>query len=194
MSIMVNLSKNKLNFKNFFGEEVKLFKPKIFKDNRGCFLELYNKNNFKDIKIKDDFVQDNISFSKKIGTIRGLHFQSPPYNQSKIIRVSRGKIQDIVVDLRKNSPTYGKYKSFIISDSKFEILYIPKHFAHGFCTLVNNTEVIYKVSKYYSVKNEKTILWNDKTLSIKWKIKNIKPIVSKKDSYGINFENFDSPF
>ena len=123
-----------------------------------------------------------------------MHFQSPPYNQSKIIRVSRGKIQDIVVDLRKNSPTYGKYKSFIISDSKFEILYIPKHFAHGFCTLVNNTEVIYKVSKYYSVKNEKTILWNDKTLSIKWKIKNIKPIVSKKDSYGINFENFDSPF
>ena len=183
-----------MEHKSLFDNEIKIIKSNLNKDSRGFFSEIYNKKTFVNLNIKDNFVQDNISFSNVKWTLRGLHFQEPPYGQSKFIRVVRGKILDVVVDLRKNSQTYGKFKVFEITDKNFDCIYIPKYFAHGYCTLVNNTEVNYKVSNYYSKKHEKTILWNDKKLSIPWNIENNKAIISTKDKNGILFKDFKSPY
>ncbi len=164
---------------SYFDNKVILIKNKIFSDNRGFFRETYNKKLFKSIGIKDTFVQDNHSLSKKKGTLRGMHFQTKPFEQSKILTVKKGKIFDVVLDIRKNSKYFGMHKSFILSDKNNYQIYVSKGFAHGFLTLEENTEIDYKVSNFYSPKHEKTIVWNDKDLNIKWNYS--KVIISKKD-------------
>ena len=167
---------------------------KIHNDNRGNFYEIWNKKTFSKFGINNNFVQDNFSFSKHKGTFRGLHFQKPPFSQAKLIRCSRGSIIDYAVDIRKNSKTYGKvYSIKLTSINKFQI-FIPIGFLHGFITLENNTEVNYKVSKFYNTKFEQTISYNDKILDLKFPKSIKKIILSKKDINGISFESLKSPY
>ncbi|MBI28656.1 MAG: dTDP-4-dehydrorhamnose 3,5-epimerase [Alphaproteobacteria bacterium MarineAlpha5_Bin11] len=180
--------------KYFFEKKVIHYQVKRFEDNRGFFSETFNKKTFKELGIKEDFVQDNFSFSLKKNTIRGLHFQKPPMEQSKIVFVVKGSILDVIVDLRKNSKTYGKYIHIVLSDKNFQQVYIPSGFAHGFCTIEDDTSVIYKTSNFYSPENEETILWSDKDLSIDWKIEGKEAILSNKDRSANTFNNFSSPF
>jgi len=177
--------------KNYFDNSVILFKTKKFIDSRGFFSENYNYKYFKKIGINQRFVQDNYSYTKHQGTIRGMHLQRQPRSQSKIIKVLSGKILDIIVDLRKNSKTYGKSKSFTLSNKNEFQLFVPEGFAHGFCTLEKNTEVMYKVSNYYSPKHELTIHWSDKLLNLNWKFNRKKIIVNQKDSIGITLQEFE---
>ncbi len=165
--------------------------PNIFEDERGYFFESYNKGVFKKIGIKDEFVQDNQSKSNK-GVLRGMHFQHPPYAQSKLIRVVKGKVLDIVVDLRKKSPTYGKNFSIIIDGIEKKMLYIPVGFAHGFLTLEDNTIFSYKCSNIYNKEADDTLFWNDKDLNISWDVEN--PTISEKDKKGKRFADFISKF
>ena len=178
----------------FFDNKVKLIHQKKFKDKRGFFSEIFNYRELKKIGIHDIFVQDNFSFSSNKGVIRGLHYQCPPKHQSKLVRVINGKILDVVVDIRKNSKTYGKHKSFIISRRNWRLLYISPGFAHGFCTLEDNTDIEYKVSNYYSKKNERTLKWDDPYLGINWRINKTNVIISPKDKKAINFIKLNSPF
>jgi dTDP-4-dehydrorhamnose 3,5-epimerase len=160
---------------------VLVFKLNKYKDQRGYFKEAYNQINFDKLcKKKTVFVQDNISVSKS-GVIRGLHYQSKPFEQGKLVTVLRGKIFDVAVDLRKNSKFYGKYFSIILSEKNNKQLWIPAGFAHGFMSLQDETIVKYNTSKRYSPKHERTLLWNDKKINIKWPDFKTKTI-SMKDS------------
>ncbi|MGP1515007.1 MAG: dTDP-4-dehydrorhamnose 3,5-epimerase [Bacteroidales bacterium] len=174
-----------------FIEGLKIIVPDIFQDNRGYFYEFYNEKKFFDLKLKMNFVQDNESMSQK-GVLRGLHFQIPPYDQGKLIRVVQGEVLDVAVDLRKNSSTYGKYYKLLMNSENKLIFYIPQGFAHGFLTLKENTIFSYKCTNIYNKESEGGIMWNDRTLNIDWDIKN--PIISEKDKHNINFLDFDSPF
>ena len=160
----------------------KIIKSNIFRDNRGFVRETFRNNLFK----KELFPFDVMSHSKK-NVLRGLHIQTK-YSQSKIITVTFGKIFDVAVDLRKNSKTFGKYVSIIISDKSNFSFYIPKGFAHGFLCLSNKCTINYKCSNYRNVASEKTITWSDKTLNINWPVK--KPILSKKDKNGLDLYTF----
>jgi len=171
-------------------KDLLILKPKVFKDPRGYFLESYNKEKLA-AYINDDFVQDNESCSQK-GVLRGLHFQNPPYTQAKLIRVIKGAILDVVVDIRKDSKTFRQhYKVTLNEDNKYQ-LYVPKGFAHGFICLEYDTIINYKCSEFYNPKSEVSLLWNDKTLNIDWLT--TAPILSKKDEIGLVFDNFKSPF
>ncbi len=162
--------------------DVLLIVPKRFPDARGFFTELYSAKDLEEAGIKDTFVQDNLSLSSRIGTIRGLHFQRPPHSQAKLIRVSRGRILDIAVDLRPSSVTYGRHVSTDLSAENGMQVYIPNGFAHGFCTLEPNTEVVYKVSSYYAPGAEGGILWSDPELNIDWPVDAGDAIISDKDA------------
>jgi len=151
--------------------------PKVFEDDRGWFLETYNEKVFKDQGITEKFIQDNQSFSVK-GVVRGLHFQRPPFAQGKLVRVITGKVLDVAVDLRKNSPTFGKYESFILDSKKCNMVYIPEGFAHGFAALEDSI-FAYKCTNLYNKESEGGINWADPSLNIDWGVKN--PIVSEKD-------------
>lgn len=157
-----------------------LLKPHIYNDERGCFLETYNHNELTKLLGKIDFVQDNQSFSKR-GVLRGLHFQSPPYSQSKLVSCVKGEILDIAVDLRKKSKTYMQYESTRLSEKNKNILFIPKGFAHGFVVISDSAIISYKVDNYYNSKAESGIIWNDPDLNIKWGIKHESLIISEKD-------------
>ncbi|MAZ80013.1 MAG: dTDP-4-dehydrorhamnose 3,5-epimerase [Gammaproteobacteria bacterium] len=175
-----------MKIKNIFSD-VLYIEPKNHNDERGFFRENFNFRDLKEKKILFNSVQDNFSSSKKKGTIRGLHFQTPPYEQSKIIYVISGEIFDVFVDLRKNSKNYGKYSSMILSeDSGF--LLIPRGFAHGFCTLKDNTKVMYKVDNYYNKESDSGIIWNDSFLNIDWPKLNTPFLISQKDK-NLNFFN-----
>jgi dTDP-4-dehydrorhamnose 3,5-epimerase len=163
----------------------------LFKDDRGFFYESYNKNNL-DKVINVFFVQDNESKSKK-GVVRGLHFQLPPFEQTKLVRCVSGKILDVVVDLRTNSKTYGKSFSIELSSENNKQIFIPVGFAHGFQVLSEEAIVNYKVDEYYNPDSDSGIIWNDKDLSIDWN-SDIKPILSKKDLKLDLFKNLKSPF
>ena len=141
--------------------EVKTLTPKKFEDGRGFLSEVYNRKTLAEAGIEINFVQDNHSFSEKKGTVRGLHFQTPPFAQDKLVRVVRGSVFDVAVDLRQNSATYGQYVSIVLSAETWNQLLIPIGFAHGFMTLEPDTEVLYKVSNYYSPEHDKGLLWND---------------------------------
>jgi len=167
-----------------------LISPKIFEDNRGYFFESYNNKKLAKF-IKTDFVQDNESLSQK-DVLRGLHFQIPPFAQAKLIRVIKGSILDVAVDLRKDSPTFGRHFKHILSGKNKQQLYIPEGFAHGFLCLEDNTILNYKCSNYYSPESENSILWNDEDLNIDWGIEN--PILADKDKLAKNFSTFDNPF
>ncbi len=157
-----------------------LIEPDIFKDERGFFFESYHKEIFSKNGIRVEFVQDNHSASAK-GVLRGLHYQTAPKTQSKLVRAVRGEVFDVVVDIRKGSNTYGKHVSHILSQDNQRMLFIPEGFAHGFLTLKNGTEFLYKVSDFYSPAHERGILWNDPALSIPWPKLDVEVIVSEKD-------------
>jgi dTDP-4-dehydrorhamnose 3,5-epimerase len=156
---------------------IELVIPKIFSDERGYFFESYNQNTYQQLGISVPFVQDNAAFSR-FGTIRGLHYQSSP-GQAKLISCEQGKIWDVAVDIRKGSPTYGKWMAFELDDQKRHQLFIPAGFAHGYCVLSETAFVRYKVSSFYDPKAECAIRWNDPNLNISWPIE--KPILSLKD-------------
>lgn len=178
-----------MNFTKTNIEGLIILKPKIIKDNRGYFLECYNKNDLKNIV----FVQDNESISKR-GVLRGLHFQKPPHAQSKLVRCVKGKVLDIAIDLRKNSKSYGEFESTILSDENNYQLFIPKGFAHGFIVLSEYAIFSYKVDNYYNPESESGIIWNDPNLKINWKTKEDKIIVSEKDKNLPNFKDIINPF
>ena len=174
-----------------FIEDLLIIEPQLFKDDRGFFYESYNKNNLDRI-IKIAFVQDNESKSKK-GVIRGLHFQKPPYAQTKLVRCISGSILDVAVDLRKNSKTYGKSFSVELSSKNNKQLLVPKGFAHGFQVISDEAIVNYKVDEYYNPDSDSGIIWNDKDLLIKWN-HDIEPVLSKKDLNLESFKNLKSSF
>lgn len=169
-----------------------IIKPKVFRDERGFFLEFYSEKVFAENGIDAKFVQDNHSLSVEKGVLRGLHFQLPPNAQAKLLRVTRGRILDVIVDIRKSSPTFGKWEKFEISGKNFEMVFVPHGFAHGFVTLEDNTEIIYKVDNFYAPESDSGIIWNDPTLNIDWPIKN--PTLSEKDAKLQNFKDFVTPF
>ena len=172
-----------------FIEDLLIIEPQLFKDERGFFHESYNKNNL-DIDIV--YVQDNESKSYK-GVIRGLHFQAPPFEQTKLVRCVSGNILDVAVDLRTNSKTYGKSFSIELSSENNKQLFVPKGFAHGFQVLSEIAIVSYKVDNYYNPDSDSGLIWNDKDLSIDWNL-DLKPILSKKDLKLISFKELKSPF
>ena len=172
-----------------FIEDLLIIEPQLFEDDRGFFYESYNKKTF-DKNIV--FVQDNESKSVK-GVIRGLHFQIPPFEQTKLVRCVSGNILDVVVDLRSNSKTYGIFFSIELSSENNKQLFIPKGFAHGFQVLSEEAIVNYKVDNFYNPKYESGIIWNDKDLSIDWNL-DIKPVLSVKDLKLISFKDLKSPF
>lgn len=159
--------------------EVKLVIPDVFGDNRGWFYESYSLEKFKALGIDTVFVQDNRSFSEKKGTLRGIHFQKSPAAQTKLLCCTRGEILDVAVDLRKGSPTYLEWVSARLSAENKHFLYIPKGFGHGFVTLTDNVEVLYKVDDYYSKENDRSIRFDDTSIGVDWGIDN--PILSQKD-------------
>lgn len=174
-----------------FIEGLLVLQPKVFEDARGYFYEPYNKKLMTSAGVINDFVQDNQSLSQK-GVVRGLHFQKPPFAQAKLVRVIQGAVWDVVVDIRKNSPTYGKHFGIELSAANKTIFYIPEGFAHGFATLEDNTLFFYKCSNYYNKESEDCILWNDKDLGIPWNIAN--PVLSEKDQKGKPFAGYNSIF
>lgn len=161
--------------------EVRVLTPKFHRDSRGFFAETYNRKAFEDAGISIEFVQDNHAFSALAGTVRGLHFQTPPFAQDKLVRVIRGSILDVAVDIRVGSPTYGKHVSAVISAEKGNQILVPAGFAHGLVTLEENTEVLYKVSNYYSPSHDKGLLWSDPALGIDWMIGQGSALLSEKD-------------
>lgn len=168
-----------------------IIEPQIFNDARGYFFESYNEEKMKGMGISARFVQDNQSLSQK-GTIRGLHFQSPPFEQGKLVRVVQGAVLDVVVDIRKNSATYGKQISVELSAQNQLMFWIPPGFAHGFETLLDDTLFLYKCTNTYNKASEGGLLWNDPELAIDWRTSS--PIVSDKDQVLSVFNKFISPF
>lgn len=159
---------------------VVIIEPAVFGDHRGFFMESYNKKKFEELGIDHEFVQDNHSLSVEAGVLRGLHYQLNPKAQTKLVRVAVGAIYDVAVDIRVGSPTFGQWVGVILSAANKRQLLVPKGFAHGFCTLVPNTEVLYKVDEFYSFDHDRGIAWNDPALGIDWPTTN--PILSEKDS------------
>ena len=168
-------------------QDVKLFEIESYDDQRGTFREVFNKEFQSFIGDEVTFFQDNESRSK-YGVLRGLHFQKAPHEQSKLIRVSHGEIQDVVVDIRPESDTYGQWESFMLSADDNSCLFIPRGFAHGFLVLSQNAVVNYKVDNYYDSKSDSGILYNDKTLNIEWKLSDQDIIISDKDKQLPGFE------
>lgn len=178
-------------FKKLDIPEVILVEAKAFSDDRGYFMESFKESVFIDNDIDTKFVQDNFSHSIK-GVLRGLHYQKNPKAQAKLVTALRGEIFDVAVDIRKNSPTFGKWIGEILSENNHKLLYVPEGFAHGFCVLSNEADVLYKVNQEYSPEHEKGILWNDPDLNISWPIK--KPILHEKDILLSILKNADNNF
>ncbi|MFT3731265.1 MAG: dTDP-4-dehydrorhamnose 3,5-epimerase [Hyphomicrobium sp.] len=163
-------------------QDILLVAPSRYPDTRGYFTELYSAKALEEAGIRDVFVQDNLSLSTKVGTVRGLHFQAPPHSQAKLVRVSRGRVLDVALDLRTSSPSYGRHVAVELSADNGHQVYIPSGFAHGFCTLEPDTEVVYKVSDYYAPSAEGGILWSDPDLDIRWPVRRENATVSDKDA------------
>ena len=161
--------------------DVKIITPKKFGDRRGFFSETYNRRAAAEAGIHLEFVQDNHSLSADVGTIRGLHFQSAPFAQDKLVRAPRGRILDVAVDLRRSSPTFGRHVAVELSQENWRQLLVPIGFAHGFCTLEPETEVFYKVTNYYSPAHDHGLAFDDPALGIAWPVDAAKAILSDKD-------------
>ncbi len=167
-----------------------LLKPRVFEDDRGYFLEPFNKKIFSEVTgFEYPFVQDNESFST-YGTLRGIHFQKPPFAQAKLVRVISGKVLDVVIDLRENSDTYGYTASFMLNDQNKHQLLIPRGFGHAFCVLSPSAIFSYKVDNYYAPNHETGIIWNDPDLNIDWKIPGDEIILSEKDNNLPSFKSY----
>ena len=180
-------------FKINHKEKSVLLTPRRFGDQRGFVAEIYNRREYLKMGIEADFVQDNNSLSRNVGTLRGLHFQAPPHAQNKLVRCGRGAIFDVVVDIRKGSSGYGQWAGYELSAENGHQLYVPIGFAHGFVTLEPDTEIVYKFSDYYAPETERAIRWDDPDLGVDWPLKG-NPILSDKDANAPSFKNFKSPF
>jgi dTDP-4-dehydrorhamnose 3,5-epimerase len=174
--------------------DVKLITTKRFGDHRGFFSETYTRKAFVEAGIDLDFVQDNHSRSAERGTLRGLHFQGPPFAQDKLVRVLKGAILDVAVDLRRGSPTFGRHVAVELTDESWQQLLVPAGFAHGFCTLVPDTEVFYKVTNYYAPQHDFGVLWNDPDLGIDWPVSDSEAVLSEKDSRQPRFKDLKTLF
>lgn len=173
-------------------EDLLVITPKKFFDDRGYFTESFNEQQFSSMVGKSiKFVQDNESVSSK-NVLRGLHFQNSPHAQGKLVRVVRGAVFDVAVDIRKDSPTYGQWHGELLSEDNGKLFWIPEGFAHGFVALEDQTKFLYKCTNYYAPSAEDTLLWNDPILAIDWGV--TAPIISEKDNKGKNFETFESKF
>lgn len=161
--------------------EVKEVRPVRHRDQRGFFSEIFRENVLREAGISCPFVQENHSLSVDRGVVRGLHFQIPPAAQAKLVRAAAGSLLDVAVDIRRGSPTYGKHVAVVLSASEGNQLFIPVGFAHGFCTLEPDTELVYKVSNYYSSEHDRGIAWNDPALGIDWPVADADAVLSDKD-------------
>ena len=174
--------------------DVKLLRPQRFRDSRGVFCEIYNRQSLSLSGVSVDFVQDNCSVSQEAGTIRGLHFQAPPMAQAKLVMVLKGRVRDVVVDCRKGSPTYGNHMGVELDGENWHQLFVPEGFAHGFCTLEPNTIVLYKVPAPYASELDSGILWNDPDLGIDWPVAADQAVISDKDKQLLRLHDLPSPF
>lgn len=174
--------------------DVKLLTPARFRDARGFFSETYNAERFRAAGVVSEFMQDNHSYSAPVGTVRGLHYQSPPFAQAKLVRVLRGAIIDVAVDVRKGSPSYGKWVKAELSAENGVQIFVPRGFLHGFVTLQPDTEVQYKVDAPYSKDHDGAVRWNDPDLAIDWGVDPTKCTLSEKDAAAQSFADFVSPF
>ncbi|OWP65029.1 dTDP-4-dehydrorhamnose 3,5-epimerase [Hymenobacter amundsenii] len=165
--------------------------PKVFGDARGAFFESFSAQKMGDAGIVGDWVQDNQSRSDR-GVVRGLHFQKPPHAQAKLVRVAAGRALDVIVDIRRDSPTYGRHVSVVLDAERFNMFYVPVGFAHGFTALEDNTLFLYKCTDYYAPQSEGGLLWNDPALGIDWGVEN--PTISAKDQVLPTLAEFESPF
>ena len=170
-----------------------IIEPHVIKDKRGYFIETYNHKNLGKFLGNINFVQENESMSSK-GVLRGLHFQTPPYTQAKLVKCVKGCILDVALDLRRNSRTFGKYEVITISEKNKYQLFIPKGFAHGFIVLSKSSLVSYKVDNYYNPKSESGVIWNDPTLNIDWKMNKNKIVISEKDKKLLPLAKISIPF
>jgi len=171
-----------------------LFSPKRFGDDRGFFSETFSAKQFAEHVPGIEFVQDNHSLSRDPGVIRGLHFQTPPHAQGKLVRAPRGRVLDVIVDLRVGSPTYGEHLDVELSADNWQQLWVPAGFAHAFCTLEANTEFCYKVTDYYAPECDAGIAFDDPDLGIKWPVSPAEAILSEKDRKLPRLKDFNSPF
>lgn len=184
-----------MKFKRLEIPDVIVIEPIVFEDERGYFFESYQQEVFRKAGIDVDFVQDNQSLSVKIGTIRGLHYQINPKAQAKLVRVITGAVFDVAVDIRKNSPTFKKWVSVILTADNKRQMFIPKGFAHGICTLTPNTEILYKIDEFYSKEHERSIRWNDPDIDVKWPLEDIGEItLSEKDKNAPFLKNAEINF
>ncbi len=172
-------------------EGLLLIKPAVYSDERGVFYETYSREKYTSQGLPSNFFQDNESISKK-NVLRGLHFQAPPHDQGKLVRVIKGAALDVAVDIRKKSPTYGKYIMVELNEDNKHQFWIPSGFAHGFLSLADETIFSYKCTNYYNKESELGLLWNDKDINIQWNIDN--PIISEKDMQLASLSSFISPF
>ena len=182
-----------MKFTNTRISDVIIIEPNVYEDGRGYFFESYNKKKFEEVVGKISFIQDNESKSSK-GVLRGLHFQKPPFAQAKLVRCIEGRVIDVVVDIRKESPTYGKHVSVELSAENKKQLFVPRGFAHGFLVLSNSATFTYKVDNTYAPDHDAGIRWNDKELNIQWGMKDSQVIVSEKDAELPFISKFKSPF
>jgi dTDP-4-dehydrorhamnose 3,5-epimerase len=173
---------------------VRIITPRKLGDERGFFSETYNRQGFAAAGVPLEFVQDNQSLSAEPGTVRGLHFQTPPFAQDKLVRVLRGAIFDVVVDLRRSSPTFGQHLAVELSAANWRQLFIPVGFAHGFCTLEADTEVFYKVTHYYSAAHDRGLAWDDEVLGIAWPVAKGQAILSERDRRHSSLRDLATPF
>jgi dTDP-4-dehydrorhamnose 3,5-epimerase len=171
----------KVDLQQFSLKGIRVVRPNRIFDSRGYFVETYVRGDFAAVGIEQEFIQENESRSNAAGTIRGLHFQVPPFAQSKLIRVLRGRIVDVVVDLRRSSPSYGKQLKVELSEVTGDQLFVPAGFAHGFCTLEPDSVVLYKVDNVYSAAHERGIYWADPSLAIGWPVSERQAVISEKD-------------
>lgn len=174
--------------------DVRVLTPERRVDHRGFFSEVYNRRTWAEAGIDVEFVQDNHSLSAERGTVRGLHFQTPPHAQHKLVRVARGSVFDVAVDLRRSSSTFGRHVSIVLSAKEWNQLLVPAGFAHGFVTLEPDTEVMYKVSDHFAPAHDEGLLWNDPELAIRWPVPERDAVVSERDRTHPRFADFSTPF
>lgn len=180
-----------MQVESFYIDGLKTFTPRVFEDERGYFFESYNAPFFRENIADIQFIQDNQSSSKK-NVLRGLHFQAPPFDQGKLVRVIKGAVLDVAVDIRKKSPTYGKHVCVELTEDNQKVFWIPSGFAHGFLSLEENTIFSYKCTNVYHAQSEGAVCWNDPELAINWGVND--PLVSEKDQIAPLFKDFISPF
>ena len=173
--------------------ELILIKPDRHKDERGFFSETYSRRRYKEFGIDVEFVQDNHSISWETGTLRGLHFQAPPFAQGKLVRCSKGAIFDVAVDIRKGSPRFGAWVGYELTEKNGYQLYVPVGFAHGLITFHPETELMYKCTDYYAPKTEGSIRWNDPTIGIEWPLAE-RLVLNERDAIAPFFKDFETPF